>query len=192
VKKLLLASLCLIVGACQTETGNSLKTVDEAAAQKLEKTLQSGKAVIVGDVYFEDRYCGGSSISMVNVATKEHQLISNGAVVSLGLWKDTAVVKPGTYRITSVSCGNSVVELGGDWMDILTGTDKLKKALAPTFSVKQGVVRHIGTMRINVIKKQTLFSNAKVIVTREATSPEAKARAKEALANIGRPVQFTN
>ena len=115
MKKLLFASLCLIVGACQTDTGNTLKTVDDTTAPKLEKTLQSGKAVIVGDVYFEDRYCGGSSISMVNVATKEHQLIANGAVVSLGLWKDTAVVKPGTYRITAVKCGTSVVKLGGNW-----------------------------------------------------------------------------
>ncbi|ASP35466.1 hypothetical protein [Labrenzia sp. VG12] len=192
MKKLLFASLCLIVGACQTDTGNTLKTVDDTTAQKLEKTLQSGKTVIVGDVYFEDRYCGGSSISMVNVATKEHQLIANGAVVSLGLWKDTAVVKPGTYRITAVKCGTSVVKLGGNWADILVGTDKLKKALAPTFSVKEGEVRHIGTLRISVIKKETLFSNARVIVTREATTPEAKARAQQALAKIGRPVQFTN
>lgn len=192
VKRLVFLPLCLLLAACQTSTENSLKTVDEADAKKLEEALDNGQAVVLGDVYYNAKYCPGSSITMINVATSKYRFISNGDVFSLGSDKDKAVVEPSTYRITRVSCGDSVVKLGGDWADVLLGTDKLKKALSPTFSVKGGEVLHIGTLRINVVKKRTLISSAKVIVTREATSQDARVKTKEALAKVDRPVHFTN
>ena len=144
MKRLVFLPLCLLLAACQTSTENSLKTVDEADAKKLEEALDNGQAVVLGDVYYNAKYCPGSSITMINVATSKYRFISNGDVFSLGSDKDKAVVEPSTYRITRVSCGDSVVKLGGDWADVLLGTDKLKKALSPTFSVKGGEVLHIG------------------------------------------------
>ncbi|TYC61891.1 hypothetical protein FMN50_06420 [Rhodobacterales bacterium] len=190
MKKLFFLPLFLVLAACQTNSMDGLETVDASEAAELETSLDSGKALVFGDVYYEDNRCGGSSFVMINEETKETWGITNGSVKIL-MQKDTAPVKPGTYRITNVRCGQSSVAIGGSWTDALLGKDKLKKLFAPRFTVEAGEVLHVGTLRINIIKKKTWLDDARVIVTREATTPEAKQRTEAALANLDRPIQFT-
>ncbi len=192
MRKFVFLVACLALGSCQATSGSGSKGSVAAEDPQIINSLNSGKAVVVGDVYYNKRHCSHSTISMSNVTTGDTATIYNGSLVELGIWKYTATVKPGTYRINKVSCGESNVKMNGSWSDVLTGLDEIKKLRSPQFTVDRGEVLHIGAIRINTVKKKTLFSHAKVIVTREASPRQSRTKFQKIFSYLDNPITFTD
>jgi len=192
VKLILILVFSALLVSCQVNQEGNLKELGEVEARDYRNALSRGQSIVIGDVFFDDKYCASSVINFEGASGGDAGRIINGSIVSAGIWKDKAVIKPGDYVINGVRCGDVFVSLGGGILDKLSGLDEVKSALAPKFSIKGGTIFHMGTMQIVTVKKGTLFSNTKVFVVRKLTKPDAKKAAERVFGPLSSKLRYSN